>query len=52
MTDLQNQLVVSRAMSQGYESKSAFIRDALMTDDFDMEQMIDEIYEVVCPNKK
>ena len=51
LTDLQNQLIISRAMSQGCKSKSAFIRDDVMTDDFDMEQMIDEIHEVVCKKK-
>lgn len=51
LTDLQNQLIISRAMAKGYKSKSAFLRDTLLKEDLNTEQMIDEIHKRICKGR-
>ena len=48
ITELQNQLILNKAKELKYKNKSAFVRDRILSDDFDVERMINKIHEAVC----
>ncbi len=50
LTELQYELLKSKAEQLGYKNKTQYARDVILQDDFHVEKMVNEIYEVTCKN--